>query len=154
MTILLPLPDWMQKALLVGTYNDLPILVQFDSSGLSSGGLGAYADRYVRGNSVESTGSDINVDTVAVPAGELYIITNIVVFHNDPIPREVTVYLRFSTTNLPLFRNQFLLQNEVEDRQGQWILKEGDYIRAVFVTPADGKTGYIDVTGYKTEDLT
>lgn len=150
----LPLPDWMQKALLVGTYNDEPILVQIDSSGLFSGGLGAYADRYVVNDYETSTGADVNCDTSPVSAGELFIVTNISVWHDDPIPRQVTVYLRQVTLSHVLFRNQFLMLYEVEDRQGLWVLKEGDHIRAVFVTPDSGQHCSLTVSGYKTEDLT
>lgn len=149
-----PLPDWMQKALLVGTYDDAPILVQIDGSGLFSGGLGAYKDRYIGSNYRESTGTDLNCDTSPVDVGEIWIVTNIAVWHDDPIPRMVSVYLRQVTLTHTLFRNQFLLQYEIEDRQGLWVLKEGDYMRAVFVTPANGQHGSLTITGYKTEDLT
>lgn len=149
-----PLPDWIQKALLVGTYNDLPILVQIDSSGLFSGGLGAYADRYVQTIERTSTGVDLDCDSLSVPAGELYIVTHVSAYHNDPIPRDVVIHFRESTTGHVLLRNQFLLEYEIMDKQGLWVLKEDDFIRAVFVTPASGKKGYLMVSGYKTEDLT
>ena len=144
-----PAPDWQHISWMVGNYNGEPILVTVDGLGQMMTGLTAYYARYVFAASLISTGSDISVDTVAVPTGEVWIITDIAVWHNDPIPRRVTVMLRASSINFLLFRNSFLLEQEVMDRQGLWVLKEGDYIRTLFVTPASGKTGYVNVVGYK-----
>jgi len=149
-----PLPDWMQKALLVGTYDDEPILVTVDGLGQLIGGLTAYNNSYVRTYEAESTGTDLTIYSHLIPAGEVWVITNIAAYHDDPIPREVKVYLATPTDNILLFSNPFLLENEVMARQGNWILKAGKYIGIMFVAVADGKTCYYNVTGYKVKVAT
>jgi len=146
-----PAPDWQHISWIVGNYNGEPILVTVDGLGQLSGGLGAISERYIETLYRISTGADVNCDALTVPVNERFIITQICVWHNDPIPRAVSVYFMESTTGHYLFSNPFLLQNEMFDRQGQWILEEDDYIRATFTTPASGKYGYLSLNGYKVE---
>lgn len=152
--VLDPAPDWMQKALMVGNYGGTPILVTVDGLGQLAGGLGAVSERYIQTLYRISTGTDVTADASVVPAGERWIVTQIAAWHNDPIPRQVMVYFMESTTGHYLFSSPFLLQNEILERQGQWVLVEDDYIRAIFTTPASGRYGYLSLNGYKVEVAT
>jgi len=134
---------------MVGNYNGEPILVTVDGLGQLIGGLNAYYDRYSQQGSGTSIGVDFAALLSIVPAGEVWVVTNISAYHDDPTPRQVRVFFRHSTTNILLFGNSYLLNDEVMERQGLWVLKEGDYIRILYGALANGQKGYYSVGGYK-----
>lgn len=146
-----PAPDWQHISWMVGNYNGEPILVTVDGLGRIAWGLGAYYDRYSQEGYGVSTGVDFAALLSIVPAGEVWVVTNIAVYHDDPTPRKIQVFFRYSTTNILLFGNSFLLTDEVMDRQGFWVLEAGDYIRILYVGLANGQKGYYSVAGYKVE---
>jgi len=144
-----PAPDWQHISWMVGNYQGTPVIVTIDNLGRLTWGLFSYYDRYKTSISLVSTGVDLTLSTAPVPAGELWVVTNIAARHNDPIPRRVWVGLVGDDLEYWLFRNSFLLRYEFMERQGSWILKEGDHLHALFENLASGKTGWITAVGYK-----
>ena len=89
-----------------------------------------YSDRLfvnVYNDALAAGNNDLDVDPV--PAGWLWVVTHFAIMYAGTSPDCIDVYIRDATTTVFIYRQQSPVSWAAYDRQGWWVLKEGDFIR-------------------------
>lgn len=109
----------------------------------------AYNDRYTEETTIAGAGPGVYyANATPVPPGEIWVVTHLSVRHSDPANRASYILIEFPT-NRQIAIDLVLPQNQMLDRQGTWLLKEGDRCRARFDNLAAATTGFLYASGYK-----
>lgn len=95
-------------------------------------------------------GNSTQADT-AVPAGEIWVITNIAMRYEGTAPTFMTMQINDGVTTYHLFRQLAPTTLAVYDRQGWWVLAPGHNleIRVIGATLNDDLYGY--ATGFRVD---
>lgn len=118
---------------------------------LAFGYSGIVLERVVNQNL--SAGANI-LDTSAVAASKIWVITNIAVAYSGTIGG-VKLYIEIysGTTPYPLFSEVHVVNDEYLDRQGWWVLAAGDKIRLEILGATAGDDAYLIATGFYVDIL-
>ena len=108
-----------------------------------------YNDRYAEYIYGLSTNGDATANGTVVPAGEVWVVNNVLSCHDDSVARVVQMKMMAGATAIPFKVNRSLAQSVPLEWQGSIVLKEGDKIRVVGESLATGKYVYGWVWGYK-----
>ena len=126
-------------------------LCQYTGSGwVKSNLLWGYNAQYVEVLSVESTGevgTFIVGDTV--DPGEIWIVTGLVIYHEDPVARSTILAAEVTPGTLNIDADATLAQRVRMVWSGMLVLVEGDYINSWIVDLASGVKAYLSIFGYK-----
>ena len=76
-----------------------------------------------------------NLDSPVVPTGWVWIITAISIMYIGTVPTNIGVNINHDTVMPRIFRQLSPASGAIYDRQGYWVLNEGDYLRG-YVTGA------------------
>lgn len=83
-----------------------------------------------------------------VPSGEIWVITNIFAMHGDPTARILTIGLYMDGTNYELSQKAGAAQWDSLDRQGYFVLNEGDKVYATAASLGATHNVYLRATGF------
>lgn len=101
-------------------------------------------------NTSLSAGSN-NIDSTAVPAGEVHVITNISVSYTGTVSGVSLRATLFESGvgGYVVFQEDSISSTYWYDRQGNWVLPAGDYVRLVVSGATLNDDAYLRITGYK-----
>ena len=92
--------------------------------------LFGYSDRLLININNEALAAGNNaLDVDPVPAGWLWVVTNFVIMYAGTSPTCIDVFICNAATYVFLYRQRSPVSWAAYDRQGWWVLKEGDFIR-------------------------
>lgn len=108
-----------------------------------------YNDRYFEyGYELNPAAADYTVTLTAVPAGEIWILQGVSA-HDATTAKRIVIFVSDGTTFMAIVdTTQDIVGRRVLTR-GEWVLKEGDKVRIVFVSVTLGDDLYWQVWGYK-----
>jgi len=92
-----------------------------------------------------------NLDTTAVPPGEIHVLTQIGWYYAGTVPTAVWIELRDGSNDYHLFHSETLVSGEFYDHQGYWVLSQGYFIRATVYGPTLNDDFYLSVTGFRVD---
>lgn len=92
-----------------------------------------------------------NIDDSAVPAGEIWVITNLRFQYTGTPPTRVNAALVSGGTGYPLFAVLAPASGQDYDRQGFWVMAEGDVLRVSVTGATLNDDLYLHATGFKTD---
>lgn len=104
------------------------------------------------GDNIDATtpgGGSTNADSGAVPAGEIWVITIITAFHDDPANRDTYIQGVLATGTPALAHDPALAQGETLATYSPLIMAEGDILRARCISLADTKNITLNYAGYR-----
>ncbi len=108
-----------------------------------------YYDTVLLTSNTTSTGTtNTDVNLSAVPAGEVWVITHISSYHNDTTDRAIQHFIVRNSTIYELLMPAAFPQYLTYDKQGFYVLKQGDYIRVRGKSVASGKQVWGIINGY------
>lgn len=112
--------------------------------------LWGYHDSYIESDDTTSDGSSpTTVALTAVPEGEVWVIAHFSGYHNDAAARDVK-YQAVQGSDIILMKHDASLAADTRLMwDGEIVLKEGGYVRALGVSITSGKTVYFQAMGYK-----
>ena len=116
------------------------------------GGGFVYSDRLLINVYNNALAAGYNVlDIDPVPAGWVWVVTHFAIMYAGTSPDCIDVYIRDATTTVFIYRQQSPVSWGAYDRQGWWVLKEGDFIEYYVygATQNDGLYGYAN--GFKVQ---
>jgi len=88
------------------------------------------------------------LSSLAVPAGWLWVITNLAFFYAGSTPFSVGVRLIQGGLDIYLYMQMSPTGWMIYDRQGWWVLKEGDYVSCFVNGAALGDDLYFRIHGF------
>lgn len=93
-----------------------------------------------------------NLDTGTVPAGEIWVITNIAIRYDGTVSSvSLTVALIIDTVLMGIFGQKPPVSTVWYDRQGWWVLDAGDYIRLEVGGATMNDDAYLRVVGFRVD---
>lgn len=109
-----------------------------------------YADRLKLDLSETSTGGgSTTVTSTAVPAGYVYNVQTLFVWHDDPVARYTVFYFKVGAALTRIAFHAALPQYQFLEPLGGLIMKEGDQLQAICVSLANTERVYLTAFGYK-----
>lgn len=108
-----------------------------------------YAGQILEADYVTTSNGTTSVLSTAVPPDEIHIVTQITVYHNDTVARTIRLLLEEGGGDCVLARVDGVDNLVTVDRQGWWVLVEGDQIEGRAISLASGKRVYLTISGYK-----
>ena len=111
--------------------------------------LFGYYDRYSEEIRETTTDGAITGSGSVVPAGEVWVVTSLAVRHNDPAARALGLFLHDGTSSRMISYQAGVAQWVTLDKQGWWVLKEGDSIRGTAYALAANKRVELYILGFK-----
>lgn len=106
--------------------------------------FGFYTDYQEMAAETTTDGATL-VESSGVSSGEVWVVTALLGYHNDPTAREV----RLQINGIPIVKDLAVAQNQGVDRQGFWPLTVGEKSSVRCMGLAAGKTCYLRAAGYK-----
>jgi hypothetical protein len=91
------------------------------------------------------------VDSPVVPAGEIWVITNLSMRYVGTPPTYIEMRLRSGTSDYPLFRQLAPTTAQTHDRQGWWVMAPGDLLRVGISGATAGDDLYASATGFRVD---
>jgi len=108
-----------------------------------------YKERYLEIANATSDNGTKDVDLSSPASGEMWVVSHIGVYHNDPAARDLVLILVDNATEYRIIREPSIAQHEPMTLQGRFILQEGDFFRGSCINLATTKKVYIVANGYK-----
>lgn len=93
---------------------------------------------------------NVSLDIDAVPADEIWIVTNLAMRYSGTAPTRMTVTVTIDSIGYSLYREETVVSNEIYDRQGWWVLAEGDQISLGIIGATLNDAASIWATGFIT----
>ena len=89
-----------------------------------------YSDRLL----IETHNADLaagtnTLDVDPVPAGWIWVVTHLSMMYIGTVPTSIWVFITHDVTTIRVFQQLSPYSLGLYDRQGWWVLKEGDFIR-------------------------
>jgi len=109
----------------------------------------AYNDHYAESQEATSPDGAQFVNTTAVPAGEVWVVTSVCVSHDDATARRLGLEFYDGASHHLVAGVASAAANDPLNRQGMFVLKAGDRMRGRAYGLATGKKVYIAVVGHK-----
>lgn len=111
--------------------------------------LFGYNDVYSEQPTVGGTGGNVYANGSDVDPNEIWIVTHMAAYHSDPAARKQMLIAEVDGSDMVIHWSATMAQWATLDRQGMWVLKEGDRIRCRWDGLVGGATGYLFISGYK-----
>lgn len=108
-----------------------------------------YYDRYLETVVDTSVNGTTTVSGSKVPTGEVWVVTHISIWHNDPLARVLRISLFSEGTAHRLVDVMQIAQGYLLERQGWWVLKAGDRLQGTAEDLAAGRTVRLCGNGFK-----
>lgn len=108
-----------------------------------------YAGQILEKTEVEGAGDHTSAYSTPVPPNELHVMTGISAKHDDVNSRTLMLRVWDGTDFYHIARREGIAKTEILDRQGMWILVEGDMIEARCLSLGAGKSVFCEINGYK-----
>lgn len=108
-----------------------------------------YAGQVLEATSAVGAGANKSTYSTAVPADEVHVITNVAARHDDGDNRTLMLRVWDGADYYHIARLGNVPKTDVLDRQGMWILVEGDMIEARALSLGAGDNVYVEINGYK-----
>lgn len=99
-------------------------------------------------NALAAGNNTLDID--AVPADEIWVVTNLAMRYTGTAPTRMTVTLTIDSIGYSTYRQETVVTQEVYDRQGWWVLAEGDQISMVIIGATLNDTAAVWATGFTT----
>jgi hypothetical protein len=99
-------------------------------------------------NALAAGNNTLDID--AVPADEIWVVTNLAMRYTGTAPTRMTVTLTIDSIGYSVYRQETVVSNEIYDRQGWWVLAEGDQISMVIIGATLNDAASIWATGFIT----
>jgi len=90
-----------------------------------------------------------NLDSAAVGAGLIWVVTNVSVMYVGTAPTSVSVNVVSGGATICLFQQNAPVTATRYDRQGKWVLEATDILRCTVVGATLNDDLYLDVHGYQ-----
>jgi len=94
---------------------------------------------------------NVNIDISTVPAGEIWVITQISMLYVGTVPSRIRSQIVRGGIDFAIFDEVAILSNAWFDRQGWWVLVEGDILRMFIQDATLNDTGAMRVTGFRVD---
>ena len=91
-----------------------------------------------------------DLDSTAVPAGEIWVITHVAMSYVGTAPTHIEAKT-VGASAIMLFRQLAPVTTVVYDRQGWWIMEEGDLLRCTVAGATLNDDLYLWATGFKVD---
>jgi hypothetical protein len=102
-------------------------------------------------NTSLAAGSNV-IDSGAVPAGEIWILTNISLRYTGTVSSvTLTATIYRGAAHYRLFTQDSLVNSKFYGFAGQWVLKEGDVLRFEIASATAGDDAYLNAVGYRVD---
>jgi len=86
----------------------------------------------------------------SVPAGEIWVITNLAMYYGGTVTNVViSLLLNRSSTGYTLWQQRSITSNQNYDRQGYWIMKQADRIQFQIANATAGDDAFMYWAGFR-----
>jgi hypothetical protein len=113
---------------------------------LQFGYTGIYVSQVVNTNLAAGTN---NLSDTAVPAGEIHVITNILIRYVGTPPTQIAARIVSGAVIVDLFVVRSPVSAVSYDRQGWWVLGPGDVLRLSITGATATDDALIDIAGFR-----
>lgn len=89
------------------------------------------------------------VNDSAVPAGEIWVVTSLSMAYVGTVPTSIRLSIVAATVAYRLFQQNAPVSDMAYDRQGYWIMQEGDNLRCTVLGATAGDDLFFWVNGFR-----
>jgi hypothetical protein len=89
------------------------------------------------------------LDGTAVAYGYVHVITQASILYLGTSPANIDIRVKVGGVSIIVFRQKSPVSNQMYDRQGYWVLEEGDYVQAVVDGATLNDNFYLWYSGFK-----